>query len=147
MQIYYTVKNYQFRETTKGKGIIKYYLVDDQGKERVVSAIAKLGFTNKIKSVHPIHHRETPLIDVLSKAAIDERILVDFTEYNNKYPRADRGPKKITAQSTRVIDPYTESLITDMSSITKNKMRIIKLVALSLLVFTAYLFVRQGFFS
>ncbi len=147
MQVNYTVKNYQFRETAKGKGIVKYYLVDDQGKERVVSAIAQLGLTKKIKSVHAIHHRESPLIDVLSKADLNEKIQVDFTDYNNKYPRATDNPKKISARSTKIVDPYDASLIKDLSSLKNHKLRLIKLIALSVLVLTAYLFVRQGFFS
>lgn len=148
MVINYTLKNYQFRETTKGKGIVKYLLVDEQGQKRVVSAIANLGFGNKIKSIHPIHKRELPLIDVLAKAEINEKITVDFTDYNNKYPRASLESKKIEAIKTdKVIDPYNESLIQDIDSLKNNKFKILKLFLASALAVVAILFVLNGFFS
>jgi hypothetical protein len=146
MQINYTVKNYQFKETSKGKGIIKYHLVDDQGKERVISAIGKLGFQGKIKSVHPIHHREMPLIEVLSKASLNEKIMVDFTEYNQKYPRGSMRTQKIEARTTKIADPYEESLINDLDSIKSHKMRLFKLAGVAVLVFIAYMSARNSFF-
>jgi len=148
MVINYTLKNYQFRETSKGKGIVKYLLVDEQGKQRIVSAIADLGFGNKIKSVHPIHHREMPLINILSKAQINEKITVDFTEYNNKYPRGSVEARKIEAVRTdKVSDPYNDSLIKDFDSLSSHKYRLLKLVLVSALVVVAIGFVMNGFFS
>ncbi len=149
MVINYTLKNYQLRETTRGKGIIKYLLVDEQGKKRIVSAIANLGFGNKVKSIHPIHHRETPLIDVLAKAEINEKITVDFTEYNNKYPRGSSvEARKIEAVRTdKIKDPYEDSLISDFESIPKHKFRLLKLLLASVLAVIAMLFVINGFFS
>jgi len=148
MVINYTLKNYQFRETSKGKGIVKYLLVDEQGKQRIVSAIADLGFGNKIKSVHPIHHREMPLINILSKAQINEKITVDFTEYNNKHPRGSVEARKIEAVRTdKVSDPYNDSLIKDFDSLSSHKYRLLKLVLVSALVVVAIGFVMNGFFS
>ena len=148
MVINYTLKNYQFRETSKGKGIVKYLLIDEQGKQRIVSAIADLGFGNKIKSVHPIHHREMPLINILSKAQINEKITVDFTEYNNKYPRGSVEARKIEAVRTdKVSDPYNDSLIKDFDSLSSHKYRLLKLVLVSALVVVAIGFVMNGFFS
>ena len=148
MVINYTLKNYQLRETTKGKGIVKYLLVDEQGKQRIVSAIANLGFGNKIKSVHPIHHREMPLIDILSKAQINEKITVDFTEYNNKYPRGSVEARKIEAVRTdKISNPYNESLINDFESLVSHKYRLLKLVLVSALAVVAIGFVMNGFFS
>ena len=148
MVINYTLKNYQFRETTKGKGIVKYLLIDEQGKKRIVSAIANLGYGKRIKSVHPIHKRELPLIVVLSKAEINEKITVNFTEYNEKYPRGSAGPKKIEAVKTdKVIDDYSDSLIQDIDSLKNHKMRFVKLFAASAFAVVAILFVINGFFS
>lgn len=147
MVINYTLKNYQFRETTKGKGIVKYLLVDEQGKTRVVSAIASLGFGNKIKSVRPIHHRETPLTDILFKADINEKITVDFTGYNSINPRgAAVEERKIgTVRTDKVTDAYQESLISDLESITHHKGRFIKLILTSVLVVVAMMFVLSSF--
>jgi len=148
MVINYTLKNYQFRETTKGKGIVKYLLVDEQGKKRIVSAIANLGYGHKIKSVHPIHHREMPLIEALFNAQINEKLMVDFTEYNHKYPRGSGEARKIeTVRTDKVTDPYNESLITDFESIKKHKFRLLKLVLTSALAVLAIIFVINGFFS
>ena len=134
------------KETTKGKGIVRYVLVGDQGHEREVSAIATLG-KKGIKSVRPIHHREQPLIDVLAKASINEVIEVDFGPYNKQYPRDHRGPKEIVARTTKIADPYQDSLIRDFNSIKDQKLRILKLVGLSILMLTAIMFAKEGFFS
>jgi len=148
MVINYTLKNYKFKETTKGKGIVKYLLVDDQGNQRIVSAIANLGFGKNIKSVHPIHHREQPLIDVLFNAQINDKITVDFTEYNQKHPRGSVETRKIEQVRTdKIVDPYNESLIKDIDSIANHKFRLLKLVLTSALAVVAVLFVINGFFS
>lgn len=148
MVINYTYKNFQFRETAKGKGIVKYLLVDEQGKQRVVSAIANLGFGNKIKSVRPIHHRESPLIDILFKADLNERITVDFTHYNNSHPRGSAEEQKIGAiKSDKVNDTYQESLISDLESITHHKGRFLKLFLVASLAVIALMFVFTGFSS
>ena len=147
MVINYTLKNYQFKETTKGKGIVKYLLIDEQGQKRIVSAIANLGYGKKIKSVHPIHKRELPLTDVLFKSEINEKITVDFTEYNNKHPRGSAGAKKIeTVQTDKVVDDYGESLIQDIDSIKHHKVRFLKLFLASILAVVAIIFVMSGFF-
>jgi len=148
MVINYTLKNYQFKETTKKKGLVKYLLVDDQGNKRIVSAIADLGIGQKIKAVHPIHHREMPLIEILATAQVNDKITVDFTEYNNKHPRSSVETRKIEAVRTdKVIDPYNESLISDIDSIGQHKFRLLKLVLTSALAVVAILFVINGFFS
>ncbi len=148
MVINYILKNYQFKETTKGRGIAKYLLVDEQGNKRIVSAIAHLGFGNKIKSIHPIHHREGPLIDILFTAEVNDKITVDFTEYNNKYPRGSATGRKIEAVRTdKVSDPYNESLINNLDTLGNHKFRLFKLALASALAVVAILFVINGFFS
>lgn len=145
MILKYKLKSSMVKETTKGKGIVRYVLVGDQGHEREVSAIATLG-KKGIKSVRPIHHREQPLIDVLLKASINEVIEVDFGPYNKEHPR-DHRAKDIVARTTKIADPYEESLITDFNSIKDHKFRILKLVGLSILMLTAIMFAKEGFFS
>lgn len=148
MIINYTLKKSQLRETTKGKGIIKYHLLDEQGKIRVVSAIVNFGFKNKIKSISPIHSREQPLLDVLFKAEINEKITVDFTEYNMKFPRDAAAARKIKAIKTdKVVDPYDDSVIKGFDSLQNHKLRFVKLFLVSALAVVAILFVLDGFFS
>jgi DNA gyrase subunit A len=50
MFVSYTVKNHQFKETSKGRGIISYQIVDAHGNKRTISALAHLGMRGKIKS-------------------------------------------------------------------------------------------------
>lgn len=145
MILKYKVKSYQVKETTKERGIVHYVLVGEQGKEREVSAIAVLG-KKGVKSVHAIHKREQPLIDILSKASINEIIEVDFTSYNKQYPRDFKGPTTVVARTTKVADPYQDSLITDFNSIKEKKFRILKLIGLSALVLTAFMFAKDSFF-
>ena len=132
---------------SKGKGIVRYILVGSQGNTREVSAIANLDKKGAVKTVRPLHQREQPLIDVLMKASVNEIIEVDFTAYNNKYPRDYKGSKTVVARTTKATDHYQESLITDLSTVKEHKLRLVKLIALSVLVLTAILFAKDGFFS
>ncbi len=90
----YTIKSYKCKQVSPGKGYIKYLLEDEMGNQRAVSAMAKLGRIKKIKSVHPIHFRETPLIDALAKAEIKDTIVVDFSEFNKRHPRVASNKKR-----------------------------------------------------
>lgn len=98
----YTIKGYTCKEVSSRKGAIQYQLVDDLGQERTVTAIAKLGLIKKIKSVHPIHFRETPLVEALSKAKINDQISVDFSDFNKHNPRIKSDRHK--ASEKRVLD-------------------------------------------
>lgn len=151
MILRYKIKTFRLKETTKDRGIVRYVLVEGQGSTREVSAIAVLGgnsisslhSTHRIKSIHAIHKREKPLIDVLAKSSVGDIIEVDFSAYNNNHPR---GSKTMYAKSTKVVDPYQESLITDIHSLKHHKSRILKLVGLSALVLTAFIFAKDSFF-
>ncbi|MEH6455179.1 MAG: hypothetical protein V7749_02585, partial [Cocleimonas sp.] len=83
-RIRYTVTGYNFIEISRGKGSIEYQLTDDFGNNRIVTAMAKLNLLKKVSSVSPIYHRELPLIKALSKAKLNESVIVDFSEYNKK---------------------------------------------------------------
>lgn len=145
MILKYKVKSFQVKESTKERGIIHYVLVGSQGKTRKVLAIAVLA-GGKVKSIHSIHKREKPLIDILAKAELGEIIEVDFSSYNNQHPRDSRGSKAVVARTTKVADPYQDSLITDLNSIKEHKFRILKLIGLSALVLTAFVFAKDSFF-
>ena len=83
----YTVKEKTHKIISSSKASVRYVLVDEQGEERVVEAVAKLGLAKRIKSIRPIYHRETPLVDALSKASLNDLISVDFSEFNQNNPR------------------------------------------------------------
>ena len=85
----YLLKEFQCKEISRGTGSVKYCLVDDEGNERIVNAKAKLGLIKKIKAIEPIYHRETPLIDALKDAEVNDVLTIDFTEFNKDNPRVD----------------------------------------------------------
>ncbi len=147
MRITYTLKDYQLRETSKGRGVVTYHLVDKDGKNRKVSAIVKLGFRGKITAIHPLHKRESPLIDILKQTEINETIVVDFTEYNMKHPRNTNQPVAVAARNTSVSYEQKDLLINDMESITRKKGRLLQMLGLGLLVFMAIMSVKLSFFS
>lgn len=83
----YTIKACKFKEISEGRGTISYLLVDEKGERRTVIAKAKCGFIKQIKLVEAIHHRETPLVEALANASINDTISIDFSDFNRKYPR------------------------------------------------------------
>jgi len=78
----YRIEDIVFTELSRNKGSIEYHLIDSIKNKRKVTGIAKLGLNRKIKSVKAVYHREKPLIDALVEADVDQRISVDFTEFN-----------------------------------------------------------------
>ncbi len=80
----YTIKRSQFKETSRFRGTIDYYLVDEKGTERVVNAVAKLGLTKKVKSIRARYYRESPLVKVISKAENNQRVTVSYSKFNKK---------------------------------------------------------------
>ncbi len=145
MFVSYTVKNYQFKETAKGRGIISYIIVDDQGNKRTVSALAHMGMRDKIKSVRPIYKRELPLIQALIKSSLNEKIEVDFTDYNNNNPRGEMSAKEIGVRKKEIPDDYHENAINDFDEIKENKFRLFQLLALGALVLAALMSLNHSF--
>lgn len=146
MFVSYTVKNNQFKETAKGRGIISYQIVDDQGAKRTVSATAQINMFGKIKSVRPIYKRELPLIQALMKTGINDKIEVDFTEYNNQNPRGETTAKEIGVRKKEIPDDFKENTISDMESIGQNKFRLLQMIALGVLVLAAVMSLNHSFF-
>jgi len=95
-RIRFTLKDKQFKEISKGKGVLSFHLVDELGRDRIVKAQAKLNWFKKIHSVRPMYHRETPLVNALVKTKLNETIQVDFTEYNKKFPRGSVHSQKLS---------------------------------------------------
>jgi hypothetical protein len=128
--IRFALKDYKFREVSKGKGLVDYHLVDMHGNQRTVSAMANLNWRKQVCSVKPIHHREMPLIDALAKAKLNETIEVDFSEFNKKYPRGSIRSKKMKVHSVKV-SKHDAQCISSIGSLMDHKMRVIQLVAFS----------------
>lgn len=131
----YVLRHYDFREVSKGRGVLDYHLVDEFGNKRTVSARACMGWNKKIKSVLPLVHRETPLVEALAKTAINENITVDFSEFNKNFPRGSIRSKTMKVRKVKAIDP--NSAISDISSISQQKNRLIKIIAVSIAGFVA----------
>jgi hypothetical protein len=82
----YTLQKTQLTEAAKNKAIMDYHLIDDKGNQRVVHAVAKLGFGKKVKSVQAKYYRETPLVNALIQAKEQQKVEVSYTQFN-KQPR------------------------------------------------------------
>jgi len=82
----YTLQKKQLTPAAKHKAILDYHLIDDKGNQRVVHAVAKLGFANKVKSIQAKYYRETPLVEVLAEAEVQQQLEVNYTAFN-KQPR------------------------------------------------------------
>ncbi len=93
----YIIKEKIFKEISTSRGSICYLLEDGQGEKRTVRAIARLGFTKKIKSVQPIYYRETPLVESLSKASLNDSVSIDFLAFNKYIPRTSASVSQANA--------------------------------------------------
>jgi len=152
MFVTYTVKNYQFKETSAGRGIISYLIEDKHSNKRKISALARVNKRGKIQSVRPINKRELPLLQVLIKSSINEKIEVDFTEYNKANPREDEAlltgnSKDIAVREVKSEFEIKDHTIYSVDDISENKFRVFQMVALGALVLAAIMFVQYGFFS
>ncbi len=129
----YTIKAYKFKEISRGVGSISYYLVDELGEKRVVTAKAKRGIIKKIKSVKAIHHRETPLVEALANSSVNDTIVVDFSSFNRKFPRVSNGSQfRKTAKST-LADFDNSHAITTLDSLAIDKIRLLQLFIIACL--------------
>ena len=139
-RIRYCLKQQKFKEVSAGKGVVEYFLIDEFGNERTVSAMAKLNWRKQLNTVKPIHHRELPLVQALAKASINETIEVDFTEYNKKYKRGSVRKQKISVPNVKVSNKH---YISDISSVVDNKGRLLQLVAFSVVALAALIMLLQ----
>ncbi len=154
MFVTYTVKNYQFKETSAGRGIVSYLIVDKHSNKRKISALARVNKRGKIQSVRPINKRELPLLQVLVKSSINEKIEVDFSEYNSANPRDEDtqheytdNSKAIPVREVRNEFETKDHTIYSIDDIAENKFRLLQMVALGVLILVAILFVQDGFFG
>lgn len=115
----FTIKDAKFKAISKRKGAIYFYLIDEFNEKRTVSAIAKLNWDKKITSVEAVYKRETPLVEALAKASINDKIEVDFVGFNKRHPRVTNGhlitasrgfPKTIDLAIEQVDVEYESSL-------------------------------------
>ena len=129
----YTIKAYKFKEISEGIGSISYYLVDELGEERVVTAKAKRGVIKKIKSVQAIHHRETPLVNALANSSVNDTIVVDFSSFNRKFPRVSNGSQFRKTAKAVVNDFDNSRAATTMDSLSIDKIRLLQLFIIACL--------------
>jgi len=130
----YTIKAYKFKEISKGTGSISYYLIDELGEERVVTAKAKRGIIKKIKSVQAIHHRETPLVKALANSSVN-----DTTSFNRKFPRVSNGSQFRKTAKVVLSDFDNSHAISTMDSLSIDKFRLMQLFVIACLCLMAIL--------
>lgn len=143
----YVLKEYQCKEISSGKGSINYLLIDELGNERVVTALATLGIIKKIKSVEPIYHRETPLVEMLSKASINDTIEIDFSNFNKMNPRPSSSSKsqRIDRQFFRDINNSSHLNNSSFTDFSISPIRMLKLMAIAIASFLAFLSIQSKF--
>jgi len=129
----YTIKAYKFKEISKGIGSISYYLIDELGEERIVTAKAKRGIIKKIKSIQAIHHRETPLVEALANSSVNDTIVVDFSSFNRKFPRVSNGSQFRKTAKVMLDDFDNSHAISTMNLLTVNKFRLMQLFIIACL--------------
>lgn len=131
----YTIKAYKFKEISKGKGSLSYYLVDERGEERVVTAKAERGLIKKIKSIQAIHHRETPLVNALAQSEVKDTVVIDFSEFNRKYPRVSTG-SQFRKQSKQTLNDFENTqVINNVDLLRVDKFRLLQLFVVACLCF------------
>lgn len=127
----YTITAFKFKEISGGKGTITYFLVDELGEKRTVTAKAKCGLIKRIKSVEAIHHRETPLVEALADASINDTIVIDFSSFNRKFPRLHVN-SQIERQSRGTIKPNNSGHeITSIDALNIDAFRLLQLFLIS----------------
>lgn len=127
----YTITAFKFKEISAGRGTISYFLVDELGEKRTVTAKAKCGFIKKIKSVEAIHHRETPLVQALANAAINDTIAIDFSEFNRNFLRIH-----VNSQSERLARGTMKTInsgqaISSMDTLNIDALRLLQLFSIA----------------
>jgi len=78
----FTVTDILYNKLSRKKGTIEYYLIDEMGNDRKITAMAHLGFGKKIKAVKALYKREIPLVAALETKEIDQTFTLDFTQFN-----------------------------------------------------------------
>lgn len=111
----YTFQKKLLREDLNDRTLLDYYLTDDDGNQRVVSAVAKLGYKNKVKSIVALYHREAPLVDVLKSVKQYQKIEVSFSK-SGKKPRFSIVPADMELASSMMLQSENSELSYDQES-------------------------------
>ena len=137
MKKIYTLVNVECNSITNRTGSIKYFITDDAGNKRVVRAKVKLGLAKRIKSVEPIFHRETPLVEVLSKTPLNRKFKVDFTAFNqlNPRPESSSAAQRINSQQ---LTSFQESYNKDFTHLSLSPVKMLKLTGIAVTGFALY---------
>lgn len=137
----FTIKEYNFKQVSQNKGAIEYILVDEFGQKRTVTAVAKIGWNKKIKSVKPVFKRETPLVQALVSRAVNDQVIVDFAGYNKKYPRV------IATRTSAINGDFTKTKLKshhiDSDSMVIDKYRLAQLLLISILAVVVIVFFKS----
>ena len=137
----YTIIDCQRTDISSSKGSIKYVLRDENDQERSVTAIAKFGLFKRLKSVHAIHFRETPLIEALAKASVNEQITIDFTDFNKLNPRESSDRQRATDR--QLLKEMTGA--NGQSAFSIDSFRILQLFIVATLGLGAFLVIKSFF--
>lgn len=95
----FTVNDILFNKISRKKGMIEYYLTDELGNDRKITAMAQLGFGKKIKTVRALYQREIPLVAALETKEIDQIFTLDFTQFNTEQRLNKKASKRFAEKA------------------------------------------------
>lgn len=131
----FTIKDYKFKEMSQGKAAIDYLLVDEQGTKRTVTAVAKLGWNNKIRSIKPVFKREAPLVVALASRAVNDQVVVDFSGFNKTHPRViESRTRAINGDFVKTSSNQYSTVIPGVSKFRLFQLFLISIFCLSLIM-------------
>ncbi len=135
----YTLKQKSYGRVSANKGTVRYILQEEDGSERTVMAMTELGLTKKVKAIRPMFHRESPLIDKLALAEVNDRIWVDFSDFNHKTPRASSAKKR--GEAKKIIKELNHTSASMSRVFAVDMYRILQLFIISSLGFLGFLII------
>lgn len=80
----FTVHNFYHKEVSPGKGSMTWLVSDEKGVPRKVNGITNIDRDGVIDAIHPVHKRESPLVERLYASEKGEIFNIDFTEFNQR---------------------------------------------------------------
>ncbi len=83
----FTLNKREEETVSETQGIIKFYISDEMGNDRIVSGTTFINEDKIAQGVTTKNKRELPLIESLFRMEIGETIEVEFEAYNKVYYR------------------------------------------------------------
>ena len=90
-------------QLSESQGKMTFHLKDEAGFERSVWGHTQLDADLNALSIAALHPREHPLIQCLFLTNVNEKINIEFTQYNDVFERKDEAVEVATAEDLKKI--------------------------------------------